>query len=338
MIFNLLIGGLLPKAIIFNLLIGGLLTQVLGDCSTYTTTQVTSYETSYFVVNPIPARDTFDNTLDNTVYLCKNYFDTINEFSCLNTTIIPETESCCFENWGILLLTQFYDYNTTYLEIAVNGTEIEKNEIEKKESEQDNLNTFTIHGLWNDLCDGSYQSYCNPELEINNQRDNITNVIVNEFNKPELYEYMVNNWVNNLKSNVENAGSIDLWEHEYNKHGTCMNTLDTKCFEGEYKRFENTVAYWEKTVELHKQLPTEKFLQQQGIVPSVTKQYKLSDIESALAKNHDGRAVYVGCQKGAIAEIWYYHNLKGGVVTGDYKPSDLIGKKGCPENVWYIPK
>lgn len=317
----------------------GLTAVNAANCVTYTTTEITSQETTYYVVNSVPARDTFE---DSPVISCENYFDTINEFSCFNTSSIPESQSCCFENWGILMLTQFWDYNADYLSIAVNGTEAEQNELEANSTviqpTDDVLLSFTIHGLWNDFCNGSYGQYCDPSLEIYDATDNITHVMIDVFGEQELYTYMTQHWINNVKSNVESERSIALWEHEYNKHGTCMNTLLPECFTGDYTRFENVIAFYKKVVELHKNFPTEEFLANAGIVPSVKQQYKLTDVEAALADAHAGKQVYIGCLDGAIDEIWYYHNLKGNVVTGDYKPTDMIGKQGCPDSVWYIPK
>lgn len=263
-------------------------------------------------------------------------------FSCHNTTEIPAGESCCFENWGVLMQTQFWDYNATYLDL-LNSTSPEdlatlEQQVLSSYGDDDAKSTFTIHGLWNDLCDGSFNQYCNPSLEISQAKDNITHVMVDVFGEADLYKKMSTYWLNNVKSNVENAGNIDLWEHEYNKHGTCMNTLLPKCFTGAYTRFENTISFYKKTVELWSNLPTYQFLQQFGITPSLTKQYKLADVQAALAQAHDGKEVYIGCLKGAIDEIWYYHNLKGNVLTGEYQPIDSLTPSTCGDYVYYLPK
>ncbi|KAK6454964.1 ribonuclease T2 precursor [Scheffersomyces xylosifermentans] len=283
------------------------------------------------------------NNTEYSVVDCSTFltgaFDT---FSCHNTTAIPETDSCCFENWGVLMQTQFWDYNSSYLSIV---TSADNDTLHQLEAEiQANVannptgQVFTIHGLWNDLCDGSYNQYCNPSLEINDDKDNITHVIVDVFGETELFNKMAKYWLNNEKSNVNNAGSIDLWEHEYNKHGTCMNTLLPKCFTGKYTKFENTVSFYKKVVELWENYSTYQFLQQFGITPTLLKQYKLSDVQTALAQANNGKQVYVGCLKGAIDEIWYYNNLKGNVLTGEYQAIDSLTPSTCGEYVWYLPK
>lgn len=265
--------------------------------------------------------------------------ETNNTWSCHNSTAI--SDSCCFEDYGILMLTQFWDYNTTLLSIAVNGTaqDIVKSDIQAQiDSLYDDVRrTFTIHGLWNDLCDGSYRSNCQPDLELDDARDNLTHLIGEEFNEPELLHIMKKYWINTEKSNVEDQASVALWEHEYNKHGTCMNTLNPPCFTGEFREHEQAVQFFKKVVEIWSQLDTFEFLAAAGIYPTVAKQYKLRDVQDALAKAHGGQ-VYVGCLNGAIDEIWYYHNLQGNVLTGTYKAIDTLTNSTCKENVWYIPK
>jgi ribonuclease T2 len=47
----------------------------------------------------------------------------------------------------------------------------------------------------------------------------------------------------------------NLWEHEWNKHGTCVSTLETHCYSDYYPQQE-VVDYFDKTVELFHDLPT----------------------------------------------------------------------------------
>lgn len=44
-----------------------------------------------------------------------------------------------------------------------------------------------------------------------------------------------------------------FWEHEWGKHGTCISTLDTKCYSG-HSGQEEVVDYFEVAVELFKGL------------------------------------------------------------------------------------
>lgn len=47
----------------------------------------------------------------------------------------------------------------------------------------------------------------------------------------------------------------NLWEHEWNKHGTCVSTLETHCYK-DYLPQQEVVDYFDKTVEIYKELPS----------------------------------------------------------------------------------
>lgn len=46
-----------------------------------------------------------------------------------------------------------------------------------------------------------------------------------------------------------------FWEHEWNKHGTCISTLDTDCYTN-YEAQEEVVDFFKTTVKLFKTLDT----------------------------------------------------------------------------------
>lgn len=79
----------------------------------------------------------------------------------------------------------------------------------------------TIHGLWIDYTKGGYPEFCN-----------ITRFDVNELNgiKKDLDKF----WPSCYDKNE------GLWEHEWQKHGTCFNTKMSLFF------------YFNKTLELYK--------------------------------------------------------------------------------------
>ena len=117
-----------------------------------------------------------------------------------------------------------------------------------------------------------------------------------------------------------------------------MTTLSPSCFTSQnYTRFENVVNFYKKTVEIWSQLDTFEFLAAAGIYPTVSRKYKLSQVQEALQKAH-GAEVYVGCLNNSISEIWYFYNLQGSILTGTYKPIDTTTNTKCKDEVWYIPK
>jgi hypothetical protein len=85
------------------------------------------------------------------------------QLSCQNTTAISDT--CCFNApGGQLLQTQFWDTSPS------TGPS----------------NSWTIHGLWPDHCDGTYDSNCDPSRAYTN----IT-AILQSYGKTDLLAYMV---------------------------------------------------------------------------------------------------------------------------------------------------
>ncbi|KAL4915510.1 ribonuclease T2-like protein [Aspergillus aurantiobrunneus] len=214
--------------------------------------------------------------------------------------------SCCFNNpGGALLLTQFWDYDPS---------------LGPRDS-------WTIHGLWPDNCDGSYEEFCDESREYSN----IT-AIVEESGSTELLSYMQEYW-------KDNSGDDEsFWEHEWNKHGTCINTIKPDCY-SDYTPQEEVVDYLQKTVDLFKTLDSYKALADAGITPSDSETYSLNDIHDALSAIHDGNAPYVGCDGDNLNEIWYFYYVRGNLITGSFEPSEKLTESNCPgSGIKYVPK
>ncbi|KAL4873803.1 hypothetical protein BDV12DRAFT_53321 [Aspergillus spectabilis] len=223
--------------------------------------------------------------------------------SCSSSTIEP---SCCFSNpGGAFLLTQFWDYDPS---------------IGPSDS-------WTIHGLWPDNCDGTYEEFCDESR----QYSNIT-AIIEESGRTKLLSYMNEYWKD------YSGDDESLWSHEWNKHGTCMNTLEPNCYT-DYKPQEEVVDYLQKAVDLFKTLDSYKALAAANITPSTSKTYTLSEVHNALANIHDGFAPYVACDGDNLNEVWYFYYLRGNVANGLYDPSEKLTESNCPETgIKYMPK
>lgn len=59
-----------------------------------------------------------------------------------------------------------------------------------------------------------------------------------------------------------------------------------------------------------------------GITPDSSKSYTLSQIQSALSQVTHGTTVYLGCSSGALNEVWYFFNVQGNVIDGQYKATN----------------
>ncbi|KAI0909011.1 ribonuclease Trv [Ustulina deusta] len=227
--------------------------------------------------------------------------------SCKNQSA---ADSCCFiYPGGRLLLTQFWDE-----EIHVGGSE----------------DDWTLHGLWPDLCDGSYDQYCGMTPRFSN----IT-AVLEHYDQHELIEFMNRYWVANYGTNEH------LWAHEYNKHGTCINTLAPSCYGEAYTPGLEVVDYFVRAFGLFRMLDTYYALQRVGIEPDSSKTYALADVQAALEEYSGSRVILKCSRHGALHEAWYVWFVKGSLQSGDFVPARDSFKgdhTNCPARVRYLPK
>jgi ribonuclease T2 len=79
----------------------------------------------------------------------------------------------------------------------------------------------------------------------------------------ELLAYMSTYW-KDFRGNDDS-----LWAHEWNKHGTCMSSLETNCY-SDYQPQEEVRDYFVKAVELFKGLDTYQVRPKRVSIPSNT--------------------------------------------------------------------
>jgi ribonuclease T2 len=129
-----------------------------------------------------------------------------------------------------------------------------------------------------------------------------------------------------------------FWSHEWDKHGTCISTLEPTCYE-DFKPTQEVVDYFKRAVETFKTLPSFQWLEEAGITPSDSKTYTSAEIQDALKAKH-GNEVTVGCKSGKLNEIWYHYNVRGSVADGEFVSAPPDGTKStCPKSgIKYLPK
>jgi len=224
--------------------------------------------------------------------------------SCRNTTIQPDL--CCFEApGGLLAQTQFWDTN------PVTGPD----------------DSWTIHGLWPDKCDLTYEQSCDPSRAYSN----IEGLLI-DGGQQSLVSYMNTYWVSN------NESPEAFWEHEWATHGTCYSTLQPGCF-ANYKEGDEAVIFFARAVSLFQSLPTYDWLASAGITPSRTETYSLSTLIDALSQASGGYTPSLHCSRGSLSQIYWYFNLKGSLVDGTFVPISAPEHGNCPHNhIRYLPK
>ncbi|KAI8079729.1 ribonuclease T2-like protein [Halteromyces radiatus] len=209
--------------------------------------------------------------------------------------------SCCVEKKaGLFLLSQFWDVHAGYED------------------------SWTIHGLWNDFCNGSYPSNCDPSRSYTN----ITEVLVSR-RAFKLLQDMNNDWPNS-------AGHVDdFWSHEWNKHGTCMSTFEPGCYEKK-DPFQGMIDYFNTTMKLHKKYNIYKALKRHGIVPG--HKYSTSKVQKVIKKEF-GMLPDLRCTtEGHLVETWMYFHVNGPVKRMDIVPTLNNNATNCNSTLIYPTK
>ncbi|KAJ5914346.1 hypothetical protein N7504_003229 [Penicillium tannophilum] len=224
--------------------------------------------------------------------------------SCHNTTAV--SDMCCFNYpGGSLLQVQFWDTDP-----SVGPTD-----------------SWTIHGLWPDYCDGDYGEDCDTSREASD-----IETILEDQDRTELLEYMNTYWL----SDDETAN--EFWAHEWNTHGTCINTIEPSCYT-DYTDNEEIGDFFQQVVDLFKTLDTYTALSDAGITPTDDATYTLAEIQDALGDIHGGYEVTLLCDDDYLYEVYYYFNVYGSAVNGTYEPSTPLEDSDCPtKGIKYVPK
>ncbi|KZP31110.1 ribonuclease T2 [Athelia psychrophila] len=255
------------------------------------------------------------------------------QYSCENTTVV--TDSCCsVVKGGSVLQTQFW---STYTGLEKEGQLLPKG-------------SWTIHGLWPDNCDGTYDSYCDLKRQYDvapspNVTDNGTPVppykgpsldtYIKQFGRYELLAYMETYWIN------QGAPNWEFWGHEFSKHATCTSTFDVACYGSNYKEHMDLINFFDAVIRAYKRYPTYDILASAGITPSNKTTYPLSAIQNAV-KGQVGALPYFGCTNNGtvLTEVWYYHHVLGTEQYGTYKNLDTDYNSTCSSTlpIWYYER
>ncbi|KAI0903652.1 ribonuclease T2-like protein [Ustulina deusta] len=226
--------------------------------------------------------------------------------SCSSAASSSSVSSCCVNKpGGQFLQTQFWDTD------PVTGPS----------------NSWTIHGLWPDNCDGTYDENCDSSRDYTD----ITTILQNN-GKSSLVSYMEDYWQSNSES------PEDFWEHEWSTHGTCVSTLDPDCYSS-YTTGQEAADYFQVVVDLFKTLDTYSALSAAGITPSSTKTYTSSQIQAALLKV-TGKAAVISCSSSELYQVYYGFFVDGPLANAAFVPSTIVGQSSnCPSSgIKYLPK
>jgi ribonuclease T2 len=165
---------------------------------------------------------------------------------------------------------------------------------------------------------------------------NITATLLSH-NQTSLLSFMTRYWT------AAWGSAAHLWAHEYNKHGTCINTLAPTCYGSSYTPGVEVVDYFSRAAALFKTLDTYTALQRKNIVPSRDTRYPLADVRQALEEHSGGKVVLrCGGRGDVLHEAWYVYFVRGSLQSGEFVPAAKLGREGgagnCKPWVRYLPK
>ncbi|KAI0478027.1 ribonuclease T2 family protein [Xylaria cf. heliscus] len=277
--------------------------------------------------------------------------------SCSENAQPGLVDTCCAETFGGLVLqTQFWN---TYTGLESKGQLLPKD-------------SWTIHGLWPDFCNGSYTQYCDLKRQYDPEPSPNTTTgtpagkpvkpwkgepisdFIKDFRKYDLLAYMNKFWTG------LNQPSWYLWAHEFSKHATCFSSFDTECYGPSYlsSRHEEVIDFFGTVIAYYQTVPTWRWLAEGGITPCNKTAYAVADIQGAIRARF-GKIPYVGCSgprynetaagKGSkdngftvLSEMWYYHHVRGRVQRVQGVPVDASGSvTNCakaPKAIWYYER
>ncbi|OLY80559.1 Ribonuclease Rh [Smittium mucronatum] len=205
-------------------------------------------------------------------------------------------DSCCSPSYGVVVLALQWDLNM--------GPDQE----------------FTIHGLWPNKCDGSFgpKNGCDPSRKLSDVSDVIYS------SDRTIYDQAKKYWPSNR------GDDNYFWTHEWNKHGTCVSTLNPKCYnQDSFKKGQDVVDYFSTTLKLAKRFNLYKALEAHGIVPtdpnSSKNLYTPQQFKSAI-KAEFGVEANLRCVGNRLNEIFLYFNVRN---KDDYFLVPPVGKDSC---------
>ena len=236
-------------------------------------------------------------------------------------------DSCCLNHpSGHFLLTQFWDAKP-----ALGASD-----------------SWTIHGLWPDFCAGGFDQFCDTSRSY----FNISDILEATASSSDLLTFMNGNWLS------LNHNNDHLWAHEWNKHGTCISTLEPNCYSDDSTKFDAVLDYFNRATNLYSTLDTYQTLADHLILPSHHKTYTLSALQDAVSPSHDDYEVTFRCYGHELQEIWYHYYVRGSLrgapaFNSSVSSADMrqavrqifvptgpdVAKTNCPPyGIKYLPK
>ncbi|KAI8055509.1 ribonuclease T2-like protein [Syncephalis plumigaleata] len=157
---------------------------------------------------------------------------------------------------------------------------------------------FTMHGLWPDQCNGAMGP--SDGCDSSRNYDNLGDIIQRA--DAQLYNDMNTYWPS------YKGDAPEFWSHEWNKHGTCVSTLEPKCLGSNAPQYQDVIEYFRMALALRQQFNPYTALAKANITPG--NKYERDRFANALSDAW-GVPVDLHCSKGQLQEIRLWMKVRG---------------------------
>lgn len=106
----------------------------------------------------------------------------------------------------------------------------------------------------------------------------------------------------------------------------------------EMEKDEEVLDYLNTTLSLFFSLPTDSWLLQSSIYPSLSRTYTLDQFQAVAVAQHGGTAIW-NCVNATLTEVWWGFESVGRFQEGIFVGVDALGQSNCPEEgIKWLPK
>ncbi|KAJ3092606.1 ribonuclease T2-like [Physocladia obscura] len=193
-------------------------------------------------------------------------------------------DGCCVSQDGLFVFAQNYTTGLSYDGLNRNWT---TNSVVAEIGPR-----FTIHGLWPDNCDGTYNSTtwnanhtektsfdydlygCDATRAVQDAQSILLSEAEGSCATAALLDFMQTNW------RVGNRDDNWFWSHEWSKHGTCASSYDPQCLDTS-DVYAGLVDFFGAAVAVFKHIDLLAAFGAAGIVPSDSTTYNLTALNNA---------------------------------------------------------
>ncbi|KAK0056920.1 ribonuclease Oy [Biomphalaria pfeifferi] len=183
----------------------------------------------------------------------------------------PTSKAQNNEDWEFLLLAQFWPTTSCYY-FRQSGCSV-----------PEKVNNWTIHGLWPSNANEPQPENCNSSMPF-------------DYTQIEsLRDRLDLEWPYYNKSGARTF----LWEHEWNKHGTCAYNLPT---------LQGEMNYFTSAMNLYQTINLFGVLKAHGIEPSEEKKFQVQDIFDILNEYFQAKPNII-CLHNSEENVYYIEEI-----------------------------